>query len=393
MITMKRFDDVKASYIRVRIEAVEIEKILNFLWNKNVDVRDIKNNNKFSVDLKIELKDYKILREGVRKAKGKMIVFDRKGLKFFFLRLNSRKFLVAGIAVFFFVLYYLSTFIWKVDVITERYLAPVEVRNMLKDYGIDVTTKKSSINVVEVEKALVRDFDEIMWIKVRIEGSKLSVEIKERQEPPKIKEKPDYTGNIVAKKNGVVNRINTISGTPVVKPGQVVNAGDILIKGQEGKETMEFQVMAEGKVPSTVFYEEILEVPKTYVSKERTGSKKARYGINVNNKIIYLGKSLNNFVNYDKIETKWGIFIKEEYFETEEIEKTVETDGIVKDLQNKIYLNLDRASKVLSVTPEVEDIGEKNRIRVLVTVEEDIARSEVAPPQPEEQSKEGIANP
>lgn len=393
MIIMKRFDDVKASYVTVRIEAVEIEKILNFLWNKNVDVRDIKNNNKFSVDLKIELKDYKVLREGVKKARGKLVVLDRKGMKFFFMHLNSRKFLVAGIAAFFFVLYYLSTFIWKVDIITERYLAPVEVRNMLKEYGIDVTKKKASINVVEVEKALVRDFDEIMWIKVRIEGSKLSVEIKERQEPPKIKEKPDYTGNIVARKNGIVNRINTISGTPVVKPGQVVNAGDILIQGQEGKETMEFQVMAEGKVPSTVFYEEILEVPKTYVEKERTGNKKVRYGINVNNKIIYLGKSLNNFVNYDKIETKWGIFIREEYFETEEVEKTVETDGIVKDLQNKIYLNLDRAAKVLSVAPEIEDIGEKNRIRVLVTVEEDIAKSEIAPPQTEEQSEEDSANP
>ncbi|WP_040195025.1 sporulation protein YqfD [Clostridium culturomicium] len=393
MIIMKRFDDVKASYVTVRIEAVEIEKILNFLWNKNVDVRDIKNNNKFSVDLKIELKDYKVLREGVKKARGKLVVLDRKGMKFFFMHLNSRKFLVAGIAAFFFVLYYLSTFIWKVDIITERYLAPVEVRNMLKEYGIDVTKKKTSINVVEVEKALVRDFDEIMWIKVRIEGSKLSVEIKERQEPPKIKEKPDYTGNIVARKNGIVNRINTISGTPVVKPGQVVNAGDILIQGQEGKETMEFQVMAEGKVPSTVFYEEILEVPKTYVEKERTGNKKVRYGINVNNKIIYLGKSLNNFVNYDKIETKWGIFIREEYFETEEVEKTVETDGIVKDLQNKIYLNLDRAAKVLSVAPEIEDIGEKNRIRVLVTVEEDIAKSEIAPPQTEEQSEEDSANP
>ena len=172
---MKRFDDIKASYVRVRIEAVEIEKILNYLWNKKVEVRNIKNNNKFSVDLQIELKDYSVLREGVKKARGRMMVLDRKGTSFFWLRLNSRKFLVLGIAIFFCVLYYLSTFIWKVEIVTERYLAPVEIRNMLKEYGIDVTTKKSAINVVEVEKALVRDFDEIMWIKVRIEGSKLSV--------------------------------------------------------------------------------------------------------------------------------------------------------------------------------------------------------------------------
>lgn len=393
MITMKRFEDIKASYVTVRIEAVHIEKILNFLWNKNIEVRNIKNNNKFSVDLQVELKDYPVLRDGVKKAKGKMKVINRRGVGFWLLRLNSRKFLVIGLAIFFCVLYYLSTFIWKVEIITERYLAPVEVRNMLKNYGIHVTTKKSSIDVGEVEKALVRDFDEIMWIKVRKEGSKLSVEIKERQEPPQIKEKQEYTGNIVAKKSGVVNRINTTSGTPVVKAGQVVNAGDILIKGQEGKEGMEFQVMAEGRVPSTVFYEELLEIPKKIVEKQRTGNKKARYGINVNNKIIYIGKSLNNYANYDKIETKWGILIKVEYFETEEVERSVDADGIVKDLQNKIYLNLDRAAKVLEVTPEIEDLEDKYKIRVLVTVEEDIARSEIAAPNPEEANQEESANP
>lgn len=390
---MKRFDDVKASYITVRIEAVEIEKILNFLWNKNVEIRNIKNNNKFSVDLQIELKDYKVLNEGVKKGRGKMKVIHRKGVKFFFLRFHSRKFLILGIAIFFYILYYLSTFIWKVDVITQRYLAPVEVRNTLKSYGIDVTTKKSSIDVVEVEKALVRDFDEIMWVKVRIEGSKLSVEIKERQEPPQIKEKPNYTGNIVAKKSGVINRITTISGTPVVKTGQVVDEGDLLIKGQEGKEGMEFSVMAEGKVPATVFHEEILEISKTRVEKERTGNKTVKYGININNKTIYLGKTLNNFVNYDKIETKWGIFIKEEYFETQEVEKALDTDTIVRDLENKIYLNLDRSVKILDVTQEVEEDQDKYKIRVLVTVEEDIAKSEIADAKQEQTAEEESPNP
>lgn len=383
MIVMKRFDDVKASYITVRVEAVEVEKILNYLWGKNIEVRNIKKNNKFSVDLDVELRDYIVLNEGVKKGKGKLRIISRKGLKFFMIRLKTRKFLVLGIAVFLFTLYYLGTFIWKVDIITDRYLAPVEVRNTLKSYGINVGTKKKTINVEEVEKALVRDFDEIMWLKVRIEGSKISVEIVERQEPPQIKEKVEYTGNIVAKKNGVVNRINSIAGTAMVKPGTAVNEGDILIKGQEGKEGREFSVKAEGKVPSTVFYEEIIEVPINSVEKERTGNKRVVYGLNVNNKIIYLGKSLNNFANYDKIETKWGIFIKEVYYETKEVEKEADTATIAKDLENKILLNLDRAAKVLEVTPEIEKLEEKDKykIRVLVTVEEDIAKGEVVTPE------------
>ena len=381
MTAMRKFDDIKVSYIRVRVEAIDMEKILNYLWNKNVEVKNIKNNNKFSVDLDIELKNYKILRDAVKRCKGKFEVIDRRGYSFFIMKLNSRKFLILGIGVFFFILYYLGSFIWRVDIKTERYLAPIEVRNTLKSYGIDVGIKKKNINVEEVEKALVRDIDEIMWIKVRVEGSKLLVEIIERQEPPQIKEKVEYTGDIVASKAGVVNRVNSISGTPIVKSGTVVNEGDLLIKGQEGKEGREFSVKAEGRVMATVCHEEVLQVPKTYTERVRTGKKKAVYGLNVNNKIIYLGKSLNNFLNYDKIETKWGIFVKEVYYETKEVEKEVDTDSIVKDLQNKITLNLDRSIKILEITPDIEELDGVYNIRVLVTVEEDIAKSEVAKPE------------
>lgn len=383
MTIMKRFDDINSSYVTVRIEAVDIEKILNYLWNNQVEMKNIKNINKFSVNLDVELSDYKTLIHAVKKGKGKLKVINRKGLRFLFIKANLRKFLVVGIAVFFFVLYYLGTFIWKVEIIEDRYLAPIEVRNMLKSYGINVGTKKNTINVEEIEKYLVRDFAEIMWLKVRIEGAKLTVEIIERQEPPQVKEKLEYTGNIVAKKPGVVNRINSSAGTAVVKPGQVVNVGDILIKGQEGKEDKEFFVKAEGRVPATVFHEEIIKVSKIYVKKEATGNKKTVYGINLNNKIIYLGKILNNFANYDKMETKWGIFIKEVYYETKEVEKEVNTSQIVKDLQNKIFLNLDRSVKILDVTPEITDLDDedKYKIRVVVTVEEDIAQSEVAEPE------------
>jgi len=383
---MKKINNFNKSYITVQVDSVEGEKILNYLWKNNVSVKNIKKNNAFSITLEISVSDYLHLKEAVRKVKGKINILNRKGINFFYLKLSTRKLLIAGIAVFFIILYYFSNFIWSVDITTDKYLAPLEVRNTLKRYGVMVGSKKNSIDVLKVEENLVADIDEIMWIKVRIEGSRLTVDIVERQEPPKIKEK-EYTGDLVAKKSGVINRIYTSAGTPVKVPGTVVDKGEIVVKGQEGKEGMEFSVKAEGRIYATTFYEEIIQVPLSTTSKRRTGNKQVRYGVNVNNNKIYLKKSLNNYATYDKIEENWGIFIKETYYETEDIEEETNPEIIIKELQNKITLNLDRGVKILDVTPEVKKQDGQYEVRVLVTAEEDIAESQVVTKDVEKEEK------
>ncbi len=375
MKEMSKVEKFSKSYLRVKVDAVNTEKLINYLLNYGVEVKNIIRNNAFSITFDIDMSDYYHLKDGVKKLNGKMEIVERRGKVKIYSALKHRKLFLVGIFIFFAIIFYLSRFIWKVDIKTDKYLAPLEVRNILKSYNIDVGTNKNSFDVKKVEEKLVRDIDEIMWIKVRVEGCNLTVEIVERQEPPQIR-KVEYTGDIVAGKKGVVNRIYTSAGTATVKPNQVVDEGDVLVKGQEGKEGREFSVKAAGRVFATTFYEEILKVPKSKTVMERTGNRKSFYGINVNNKTIYLKKSLNNYENCDKIEGKWWIFVKETYYETKEVEVVSNTEEISKELENKVTLNLHRGAKVLDVKSEVLEEGDELSVRVLVTVEEDIAKSQ-----------------
>ncbi|MEG2412782.1 MAG: sporulation protein YqfD [Clostridium sp.] len=372
---MMKINNFNKSFLRVEIEATKCEKILNYLWSNKVDIRRVKRNNRFSMTLDINMSDYHYLVDGVNELSGRLRIVESKGINFLSLKLKGRKALVVGVGLFFFMLYYLGTFVWEIDITTDKYLAPLEVRNILKEYGIMIGSTKESIDVLKVEENLVTAIDEIMWVKVRLEGSKLKVEIIERQEPPTIKEK-EYTGNLVARKSGVINRVYTSAGTVVKVPGQVVNEGEIIVKGQEGKEGRVFTVKAEGRIYATTFYEETKEVENNMIETKRTGNESVGYFINVNNKKIYLKKSLNNYINYDKIETSWGVFVKETCYETEEVLVETNVDSVIKELENKIRLNLDRGVKILDVKSEVEKQEEKYKVRVLVTVEEDIASSE-----------------
>lgn len=372
---MKRIDDFKRSYIRVRIESLYNERILNYLWSNSVEIKTVKNNSKYSMELQIKLKHYNLLRDIVKRNKGSIKILDRKGLDFINMKIAGRKAFIIGIIIFFSVIYYLSGFIWHITINTDKYLAPLEVRNLLKTYGIMVGSKKN-IDVQDLEEKIIRDVDEVMWVKARIRGSELEINIVERQEPPQVIKGEENNGNIVASKDGIINRIYTKAGTPVKTSGDLVKAGDVIVKGQEGKEGMEFQVKAKGVVYATTFYEEIKEVPKEIIKSEKTGEIINNYYIRINNKKFYIKNSLNIFKTYDKIENKNKFLNEETYYETKQIKIITNPELILTELENKIRVNLDKSTTVLKVMPEIKDLGNSYRIRVLITAEENIAVDE-----------------
>ena len=92
------------------------------------------------------------------------------------------------------------------------------------------------MNVRELEKKMEDLNDQIMWIRIRVEGSTLKLVIKEKVNPPS-KEKILYN-QVVAKMDGEVKRIYTNSGNPAVVPGDIVKKGDNLILPIQGEKVL-----------------------------------------------------------------------------------------------------------------------------------------------------------
>ncbi|MEG0772394.1 sporulation protein YqfD [Clostridium sp.] len=374
---MNKLNKYRKSYIVVEIQTLNPEKILNYLWKNGVETRNVKKNNVASITLDLRLCDYGLLEEAVRKTDGKIRIQKRNGLLFLLIKARQRKLLLGGIIIFFSILYYLSSFIWKIDIITKHYLTPLELRMLVKSYGITTGVKKSSFDVAKLEEKIIRDTDEVMWVKARVEGSKLSIEVVERQAPPKIKE-PELTGNIVADMDGVVERIYTTAGTAATEPGKVVKKGDLLIRGEQGKEGKVYSIKAEGKVFARTFYEEFAEMPIYTTERVRTGNLLKNYYLLFKGKKFYMKNSLNNFEVYDRIENNRGIIKSETYYEVKEESKPTDPEAVAKEIENKIRLNLDKSVNIVEVTPKIEKVEEKYVIKVLVIAEEDIAKDEVA---------------
>jgi similar to stage IV sporulation protein len=371
-------NSLKSGEITIEVNALKPEKILNALWDKEIYTCNIIRIDLTTIRFKIYFGDYKETEAIVKKYKGKVRVVKTSGLIVLLMKMKRKVSLVIGAGAFFAVIYILSTYIWAIDIQTEKNLSPFEVRQQLSSIGIKPGLSKSQVNVYELEKKMEDLNDQIMWIRIRIEGSTLKLVIKEKVNPPSTEK--TLFNQVVAKMDGEVKRVYTNSGNAAVVPGDIVKKGDELILPIQGREGFEKEVKPSGTVIANTFYEKFMEVQISGEKLERTGRKSSEIYLSFFGKKIYLKKNIKEFDYYDKIEEKNGVFNTTTYFEKKGKDVNLDKDSEVKKstekLEDSLKKTLSNEAKIIDRKVTVDDIENgKILIKIIFTVEQDIARN------------------
>ena len=369
-------EKLKSGKITIEISALSIEKILNALWKNNIQTSNVTRRNLTTIRCSIMYSEYKQAVNVVKKLKGKIKVIGMNGVIVFILQIKRRLSLAVGFVVFFILLYLLSNNIWAIDIETQNNLTPFEVRKELTSIGITPGIKKANINVYDIERKMEDLDDQIMWIRVRIEGSTLRVVIKEKINPP-LTEK-ELPNEVLAKMDGEIKRVFTVSGNSAVVPGDIVKKGDVLILQKEGREGFEKEVKPSGTVIANTFYDKFMEVQISGEKLKRTGNKDSDIYINICNKKIYLKKAINDFEYYDKIEERKGLLNKVVYFEKKGEQLNLDKDTVINEcaltLQKSLEKSLSKDAKIIDKKIDEDDLGNgKIIVKITFTVEQDIA--------------------
>lgn len=372
------FDKLISGQLTIEVKALKIEKILNAIWNRNIPVNNVVKIDLTTIMFNIDYKEYDEVLSIIKKYKGKIKITNRNGWIFRLIRLRKRISLSLGIFLFFGIIYGLSNYIWSIDIETRENLSPFEVRRELESIGIKPGLKKADINVYEIERKMQTINNQIMWIRTRIEGSTLHLVIEEKVNPPSTEEKK--SNSIVAKSDGEVQRVYTYSGNPAVLPGDIVKEGDILIYPIQGREGFEIETKPSGKVIANTFYEKYMEVQVSGENLKRNGNKQSDVYLSFYGKKIYLKKTINKFMYYDKIEETNGVFNSVTYFEKKATQINEDKEKILEDASDKLEESLKKSlsnnAKIIKKDITTEDIGDgKLLVKVIFTVEQDIAKN------------------
>ena len=348
-------------YVNVIIEGYYIERFINICRSKKIILWSIKREKSSILYANIGIKDFKRLKEIVKKTGCKISIESKNGLPFFLNKYRKRKIFAASIILILASLLITSKFIWNIEIVGNTSIDTKEIVRDLNSCGLFIGKLKSNIDIKKITNEIRLKRNDIAWIGINLEGTNAIVEIVEVKEKPEIINDNEFC-NIVSDKEGVITKISAQNGTLLVKPGDVVKKGDILVGGwMEGKFTGTRYVHSSADIEAKVWYSKKEKMILSQETREKTGAEEKRYGIKFNNFKINLYKSLPKFKNYDKINENKKLKLFSNFYLP--IEILTDTYYEV-EFAHKIY-TVEEAEKILTENLEKalsEEIEDQNNV-------------------------------
>lgn len=379
-------------YVNIVVEGYFIERFMNMAISKSILLWNNKREKSTILHANVSIKDFKKLTKIAKQTKCRIKIEAKKGLPFIFNKYKKRKIFFAFLLCIVVLIIILSNFIWNIEITGNQNISSEEIIQTLKEEGLKVGALKSKVNTKEIINNLRLVRSDLAWVGIEIKGTNATVQIVEADKKPDIIPEDEYC-NIIATKDGIITKISAINGTPLVKEGETIKKGTVLIGGWlEGKYTGIRYVHANGEVKAKVWYEQTEKVETSQTKITKTGNEENRYSVKINNFQINLYKTLSKFQNYDTICSSNKLRLFSDFYlpieiikntNYEKIEETVQysqeeakniaiekakeklDEQIQKNEENKIntYINYNEQTNEVKVIYEMlEDIGTKEKI-------------------------------
>lgn len=294
-------------YLQIRIKSGYPERFFNICASKNIRIWEI-HPVEDSYDGLIRISDFKKLLPVVSKTKTRLWIRNRYGFPFFLRKCRKRKGWIAGFCFFFLILYYSSCHIWEIDIEGNRIYSNDILSDYLEENGIHSGMNKRKVSCPEIERLLRNQYEDITWVSASIAGSKLFIRIQENTDIVVYYEEEDLpAADLIADHDAVITSIVTRSGTPLVKKGDEVKKGDILVSSEVviyddfGSEMHREYVRADADILGEVMYSYQDRQAYQYEYKQYTGEEQNSYAVTFGNMKLFLWAFPVQYELFDRI--------------------------------------------------------------------------------------------
>jgi similar to stage IV sporulation protein len=333
--------------LKVRVQGLKIESFFNMSVAYGISFWNVERISMTEAQFNISIKGYKLLKKVLRKTGCQVSIIDKYGFPFFMLKLKRRKMLGIGFAIFLTIVIGMSSFVWSVKIIGARGISIKEIEKNLSELGVKPGAFKLSLPVADIENNMLIRMEGLSWIKVKLVGTRAEVEVKERVVMPEIVP-DDKPCDVIAKRDGIIIKIVSSKGDPVVKQGDTVRKGQVLVTGTIKRPDLEDRyVHAAAESLARTWYEQSCAIPFQSVEKIRTGRKLSKIYIKIGSKKIQIKNCNISYKSYDKIEKSTKLIdtasfqlpldiIIEEYHETANKIRTITAEEAKIEASNKV---------------------------------------------------------
>ena len=371
-------------YTHIICESRNSQRLINKFTEKNIDVFKIKiDGDKMS--LRIDDKYLKQAKEIMDKMAIEYTVESRGG-RYLLGKLSLRYLsLIIPAIIVIAVLAVMTKMCFTVDIIADSGQLKEEISLVLKENSVKPFMLKDKIDTSKLSYEISKNIDEIGFANCYFDGSVLKVEVKKVH----VKEEEKTYDEIVADRDCIITKVLVYSGTALVKVGDVVKKGDVLIAGYvdtmpndpTNEDNERFIVKADGLVYGETSYTKQILLTAKVVDSVRTGKSYSTTQIYLFGKAIGKAKPVK-YGEYEYVqETKtFGSAIPVKavtttYYETSK--QTVELDELAIEEQItlayiELWQGLPQDGKLLNHYIYKKKVDNLHIIDIYLIVEENI---------------------
>ena len=256
----------------IEIYGIFPEKVLNLCEKHKISIWNIRFK-KGKICCKINVRDFKRLPKIFKRQGVRLHILKRQGLPFFTNKYKRRFGVFVGALIFIVLLNYLSGFVWIIEVEGNKTVDSKEIIVQCREIGINEGIKYKKLDFKNKAQELLLKSDKLSWASFNAQGCVLTVNVTEITKKDKV---DAFATNLVADSDGIITHIDVTVGNCVVKVGDTVNKGDVLVSGIiENEEGTKF-VKSRGKIIAETVNTETLTQNYKFKEIALTGKQKSK---------------------------------------------------------------------------------------------------------------------
>ena len=316
---MQRILRFLRGYVKIRIKGYSPERFLNLCSHHQIDIWGLQPC-KNSYEMYVKLKDFRKIRPIVRKTRTKVVLVERFGMPFFLTRCQSRTWFLAGAVLCILLLMFYTSFIWDIHFEGNEKWTDEVLLQFLEQEKITPAMPKGKVDCADIVRKIRQKYDDIVWVSASIDGSRLKIQIKENEDTFQEVQKEEKPCDLIAEQDGVITKMVTRSGVPMVHVGDQVKKGDILVSGRievknDSGEVVGYQYQ---KSDADVFADTQIEysesMPLTWQDKVYDGRKRYKWYVRLFDWTISAGTVKSSFEHSELASSETQLKIGENFY-------------------------------------------------------------------------------
>ena len=277
-----------AGEVRLRLTGADITASLTRINAAGIALRDIDMVDELTVCFTVLRRDYRTIALIAKRRGDFLRVESCRGFYWDMKQMLHRPLLVLGMLFLMVMSCYVPSRIVIIEVEGNTTVPTNLILEKAADCGISFGASRREVRSERVKNALLEAMPELSWAGVNTYGCRAVITVRQREPEPA--EAETGVADIVASRDGYILSCDVLSGSGLCRPGQAVQAGEVLISGYTDCGICITAARASGEVVAATRREITAVTPAKCMKKTEASGQQVNYS-------LIVGKNRINFNN------------------------------------------------------------------------------------------------